>query len=128
MFGPLVKTIAFTGLIIALGCEVSNSLSSAPDFGDAYSVLPEGPIATPRLDADGLHVTVQYSGGCKAHVFDVHFRSAGNTTEVWLKHDANNDACEAFLTEPLQRTISTRVLETPNVVLLAPDGSVFPLR
>ena len=128
MLGSFIKTIAFIGLIIALGCEASNSLSSDPDFGDAYSITRDGSNATPRLDADGLHVTVQYSGGCKAHVFDVHFRTTGNTTEVWLQHDANGDACEAFLTETLQRTVSTRILETPNVVLLTPDGSSFPLR
>ncbi len=128
MFGSVFKTALFIGLIIALGCEASNSLSSDPDFGDAYSITTQPPATTPRLDAAGLHVTVQYSGGCKAHVFDVRFRTSGNTTEVWLQHDANGDLCEAFLTETLQLAISTRVLETPNVVLLSPDGSSFPLR
>ena len=126
MFGPFLKTAAFIGLLIALGCEVSDTLSSEPDFGDAYSIVTEAPV--PRLDADGLHVDVQYSGGCRAHVFDLHFRAIGNTTEIWLQHDANGDACEAFLTETLRRTVSARVLETPNVVLLVPDGSVYPLR
>ena len=128
MFGSIFKTAAFIGLLIALGCEASDSLSSEPDFGDAYSIATQAPAITPRLDADGLHVTVQYSGGCKAHIFEVHFRTSGNTTEVWLQHDANDDACEAYLTETIQRTVSARVLETPNVVLLVPDGSVFPLR
>ena len=128
MLGSVFKTAAFTGLLIALGCEAADSLSSEPDFGDVYSIAIQAPAITPRLDADGLHVTVQYSGGCKAHVFDVHFRTTGNTTEVWLQHDANGDACEAVLTETLQREVSARVLETPNVVLLVPDGSTFPLR
>ena len=128
MIGSLFKTAAFLGLLIALGCEITDTLSSEPDFGDTYSVVTDDPTAAPRLDTDGLHTTVQYAGGCKAHLFDIQFQVAGDTTEIWLQHDANNDACEAFLTETLQLPVSARALETPNVVLLVPDGSAYPLR
>ena len=128
MTGSLFKTAAFIGLLIALGCEVTDTLLSEPNFGDTYSVVTDDPATAPRLDTEGLHTTVQYGGGCKAHLFDVEFRVAGDTTEIWLRHDANNDACEAFLTETLQLPVSARALETPNVVLLVPDGSAYPLR
>jgi len=128
MFGPMFKTAACLALLIALGCEVTDSLSSDPDFGDTYAIVLDDPAVAPRLDAEGLHLTVQYSGGCNAHVFDVHFRIVGETTEIWLQHDANGDACEAYLTEPLRRTVSSRALETPSVVLLSPDGAVVTLR
>ena len=128
MIGSLFKTAALLGLLIALGCEVTDTLSSEPNFGDTYSVVTDDPTAVPRLDTDGLHATVQYSGGCKAHLFDVHFQVVGDTTQIWLQHDANNDACEAYLTVTIQRPVSARALETPNVVLLTPDGAVFPLR
>ena len=128
MIGSLFKTAAFFGLLIALGCEVTDTLSSEPDFGDAYSIVTDNQTLAPRLDTNGLHATVQYSGGCKAHLFDVHFQAGGDTTEIWLRHDGNNDACEAYLTETLQLQISSRALETPNVVLLLPSGAVYTLR
>ena len=130
MKGQLFKTTALIGLIIALGCEVTDTLSSEPDFGDPYTIATAvTPNTTaPRLDAGGLHVTVQYSGGCRAHDFQLQYRIQGKTTEIWLRHNGNGDRCEAYLTETRQLAVSFRALETENVVLLAPDGAAFPLR
>ena len=130
MKGQLFKTTALIGLIIALGCEVTDNLSSEPDFGDPYTIataVTPNTIA-PRLDASGLHVTVQFSGGCRTHNFQLQYRIQGETTEIWLRHNGNGDLCEAYLTETRQLAVSFRALETENVVLLAPDGMVFPLR
>ena len=124
----LLRTTAFCAVLIALGCEVTNVLSSDTNFGDDYRIVTEDASATPRLDVDGLQVTVQYSGGCKTHRFDVRYQIAGDTTEIWLEHDANGDGCEAYLTEPLTLSISPRALETPNVLLLTPEGSKITLR
>ena len=130
MFARSYKILALLGLLIALGCEVSDSLSSEPEFGDPYTIATATtPNAiAPRLDANGLHVTVQFSGGCRTHSFQVHYRTQGETTEIWLRHDGNGDLCEAYLTETRQLAVSARALETETVVLLAPDGTIFPLR
>lgn len=130
MIGRLFKTIAFLSLLIALGCEVTDSLSSEPHFGDPYTIATAVSPSTiaPRLDAHRLHVTVQYSGGCRTHTFDLQYQAQGDTTEIWLRHDGNSDQCEAYLTETRQFTVSSRVLETANVVLLLPDGTAFTLR
>ncbi len=130
MIGRLFKTIAFLSLLIALGCEVTDSLSSEPNFGDPYTIATAASPSTiaPRLDAHRLHVTVQYSGGCRTHDFQLQYRIQGETTEIWLRHDGNGDLCEAYLTETRQLAVSFRALETENVVLLTPDGTIFSLR
>ena len=130
MNGQLFKTIALIGLLIALGCEVSDSLSTEPDFGDPYTIATAiTPNTTvPRLDAGGLHVSVQYNGGCRSHGFHLEYRIQGETTEIWLRHDGKGDLCEAYLTETRQLAVSFRALETENVVLLAPNGTIFSLR
>lgn len=130
MNGQSFRFVALFGLLIALGCEVTDNLSSEPDFGDPYVIALEATPNTiaPRLDADGLHLTVQYSGGCRTHGFQLQFRIQGETTEIWLRHDGNGDQCEAYLTETRQLAVSSRALETESVVLLTPDGMIFPLR
>ena len=130
MKGPLFKTTALIGLIIALGCEVTDNLSSEPEFGDPYTIATAvTPNTTaPRLDASGLHVTVQYSGGCRTHDFQLQYRIQHETTEIWLRHDGHGDLCEAYLTKTRQLAVSFRALETENVVLLAPNGTIFSLR
>ncbi len=130
MIGRLIKMAVALGLLIAIGCEVTDNLSSTPNFGDPYTVAADTalPSVVPRLDTEGLHVTVQHSGGCRGHHYIVHFRVHGDTTELWLQHKAKGDTCEALITRPLLLDVSLRVLETEHVVLLAPDGGVFTLR
>lgn len=130
MIGRLLRITVLVGLAIALGCEVSDSLSSEPNFGDSYTIATETSpnVTAPRLDVDGLHVTVHYSGGCRAHVFELHYRLRGETSEIWLHHDGNGDSCEAYLTETRQMSISRRALETATVVLLTPEGNTISLR
>ncbi len=130
MIGRLIKMAAALGLLVAIGCEVTDSLSSEPNFGDPYTVATDtaSPSAAPRLNTEGLHVTVQHSGGCRGHRYILHFRVHGDTTELWLQHKARGDTCEALITRPLLLDVSLRVLETEHVVLLAPDDAVFTLR
>ncbi|MGB3543010.1 hypothetical protein [Rubrivirga sp.] len=99
--------------------EPANS-STLPDFGDPYATV--GSVA---LEGDDLEVTVRYSGGCEEHSFQTRTRPADGFTEVWLTHDANGDACEAFIT-----TTASADLEglDGSVVLLAPDGERIPVR
>ncbi len=129
MIGRLIKMAVALGLLIAIGCEVTDTLSSTPNFGDPYTVATgtASPSVVPWLDTEGLHVTVQHSGGCRGHRYIVHFRVHGDTTELWLQHKAKGDTCEALITRPLLLDVSLRVLETEHVVLLAPDDAVFTL-
>ncbi len=126
----LLALATFACTMLVIGCEVTDALSTEIDFGDPYVIATETtpPAVQPRLDAEGLHLTVQYSGGCKTHAFFVQFLRRGDTTEVWLRHDARADPCEAYLTETLTRAVPMRVLDTEHVVLLAPDGASFKLR
>jgi hypothetical protein len=53
-----------------------------------------------------LVINISYSGGCKDHFFklvasDSWLESYPVQTPILLSHDANNDNCEAFLTETL---------------------------
>jgi len=130
MIGRLLKVAVALGLLVAIGCEITDTLSSEPHFGDPYTVAIDTTPrrVAPRLNAEGLHVTVQHSGSCRGHRYSLHFRVHGDTTELWLQHKANGDTCEALITRPLLLDVSRRVLETEHVVLLAPDGAVFTLR
>lgn len=58
------------------------------------------------LKDDSVEVTVAYSGGCKQHSFDVIWNGAVAKTNppeisLFIKHHANDDACETYVTEKL---------------------------
>lgn len=64
-------------------------------------------IQNVKRDGDILKVQVSYSGGCEKHIFDVLYEgtvllSHPCQIKIILKHDANNDSCEAQLTEILE--------------------------
>ncbi len=69
---------------------------------DAYELEIDGDHA-PVIENDALILTVSYSGGCEIHDFtlvtDGSFLESGPVQLVaTLTHDANNDPCEAYLT------------------------------
>lgn len=117
---------------VTQGCDVTDTLklNFTSSFGDAYTIAShEEPGAiVPRLGADGLHVSVQYSGGCREHEFVVRHAVHHDTTEIWLFHDNNGDACEAYLTDTRLLSVPSTVYNTEHVVLLAPEGTEFSLR
>ena len=62
-------------------------------------------------DEDELFVNVNYGGGCEDHIFKLVMEpNFCGTLPVYyyfyLSHDANNDLCEAFVTENLCFDIS----------------------
>ena len=122
------------GVGLAGGCQVTDSLNSVLGegiaFGDAYQIITDGTpqTALPRLDVADLHVWVRYSGGCRTHGFRVSTRRHDDTVELWLKHDANDDLCEALILEERVLPVPTDVLTAPRIVLLGPDGTTWPLR
>lgn len=128
--------------LLLVGCEVSDTLKSrsgldgpgagffTPNFGDAYEVVLEATAFTapPRLGPERLELYVRYSGGCAPHDFHLHARRDGATAELWLRHDAHGDSCEASLTEQLAVPADGSLATAEEVFLLLPDGTSFRLR
>jgi hypothetical protein len=125
------------------GCELFHIDGSNPlpgefaelEFGDGYDVAtyltnPDNTLrdVRPLLDGDTLQVTVQYGGGCKEHTFEVQARTRGAAAELWMRHDANDDLCEAYLTETLRLPVPPQALGASTITLLAPGGHTFDLR
>ena len=79
---------------------------------------------------DQLELNVSYGGGCRDHVFTLVAASAFQgaspvALKVALAHDADNDPCEAFLTEeyhfdltPIQAMYQITYQEESGVVVL----------
>ena len=104
-----MRLFALSLAAVLIGLAACDTTSSTiPTFGDPYSVerRPE-----PVLEGDSLRVTVSYSGGCSEHSFAVASSLAG--TELWLRHDANGDSCEAYLTQDLYLPVDTSRLAEP---------------
>ena len=97
---------AFLGLA---ACDTTSS--TIPSFGDPYTVERRQPA--PVLDGDTLRVTVSYAGGCEEHTFEPATSLAG--TEIWLRHDANGDSCEAYITRALALPVSLESLAPPPI-------------
>jgi hypothetical protein len=63
------------------------------------------------LNGDRLIIDLSYGGGCRDHIFsligeNVFMESNPVRTNVVLSHDANDDPCEAWLTEELYFDLS----------------------
>ena len=68
--------------------------------GDTYS------INYVKREGDFIQVNLSYSGGCKNHDFEVIWDGVVYTDEpchmnLMLVHDANDDLCEAYITETI---------------------------
>lgn len=63
------------------------------------------------VDNDTLKLNVSYGGGCKEHEFKLFGSSSiaesyPPQAQVFLSHNANNDACRAFITEEVAFDLS----------------------
>lgn len=59
-----------------------------------------------RIENDSAFITVSYSGGCRKHTFEViwsemYYNTDPPETGFIVIHNANDDNCEAYLTETL---------------------------
>ncbi len=68
------------------------------------------------LKGDSVEVSVAYSGGCKQHSFEFIWNGAVAKTNppeinLFIRHRANGDACEAYITEKLTFSV-TDLLES----------------
>ena len=120
---------------------INDALAPLDQWGsDDYEIRTDGDHA-PTIDNDTLTLTMSYGGGCETHdvtlvaypsdilpeTYPVHL-------DVALAHDANGDACEAYLTDtyvfdltPIKaRYQEVYGVEAGTVILLlqgAPDDS-----
>ena len=65
-----------------------------------------------EINGDILKVQVSFGGGCRAHDFTLialpgFMESSPVAANVLLSHDANNDLCEAWLTDELRFDLSS---------------------
>ncbi len=115
------------------GC---NSPSAPPDperFGAPYDILtnrsPHSPDEPPAITGDSLSVLVGYAGGCAEHAFEAQTRVAGRAAAILIRHDDGGDSCEAYLHDRIVLPLPGRVLESPEIHLLHPQGEApFALR
>ena len=67
--------------------------------GDTFEIVKG------KRNGDFLEITVAYSGGCQSHMFNVVWDGIVYTDpyniNLMLVHNANNDACEAYITETI---------------------------
>lgn len=84
-----------------------------PDPDTDFTQLPSDSfqLGEVAIEGDTLLVTVSYGGGAAEHDFTLYWngitlRSFPGQIHVQLKHDANGDAAEAYLTETLRFDLS----------------------
>ena len=99
--------------------------------------LPPELIQLHRFDLDGLSiygdiltVTVQYSGGCEDHDLlmfmspDSFLESHPVQANLYIRHDDNDDACDAWITETIRfdmrpvRDLYNQMYDSGNTVVL----------
>lgn len=114
--------LAICLLVLVAGCGAFES--DAPDLGDPYSVAmsPE-----PLLDGDRLQVAVQYSGGCREHVFQLGSDRVDGEPVVWLTHDDGGDLCEALITDTLDVPVPSSALRGRPVRLYVSETETIAL-
>jgi hypothetical protein len=78
-----------------------------------YNSLPNDPVYLHEVFilGDCLQLKISFSGGCRTHVFDLARIHEKNPEEsdiayVELRHNANGDMCEAYLTKKLRFNLS----------------------
>jgi hypothetical protein len=115
------------------GCSIVSPSNSDDhvEFGDPYEIRVTNPSTgapvDPFIKEGRLSIVVSYSGGCKEHEFELNDCVVSNAATIWLKHDANGDLCEAYITEELQIKLPGRVLKADKVLLLDPNGEAIAL-
>ena len=118
-YTPPLIALAF---IWMAGCDPTSP--TIPDLGDAY-VVEMSP--DPLLDGDVLRVAVSYSGGCEDHTFELGFSTANPEPELWLKHDANGDLCEAYITDTLAIPVPLEALQGRPIRLYIGESETISL-
>ena len=83
-----------------------------------YDSLARDPVFLHEafVDGDCLHIKLSYSGGCQDHTIDLArmhpwYAGSPNIPTFEIRHNANNDMCEAFFTKEYRYTLTPLKLE-----------------
>ena len=115
---PPQMTIECIELTGTTECSPITMMGSDDDF------LPNDPIEinSATIEGDCLFLSVSHSGGCEEHLYElVEFPLFCGTpplppTMLQLRHDANNDYCEAYITTMISFDLSNLQIEGENSI------------
>lgn len=109
-------SICMVGKIVRITCIAELCSTPIQDFGIFFNPedYPQDGFAISNVEIVGncISITVNYSGGCEDHEFSlgVVWPECGTPPVpppvLFLCHNANNDMCEAYLTETLTFDLS----------------------
>ena len=129
--GDVVDQPPYPGAVV-----INDALDPLERWGSDDYEIRNGGDHTPFIEEDTLTVTLSYGGGCEAHDItlvaypsDVLPDSYPVHLDVVLAHDANGDACEAYLTDtyvfdltPIRTRYRERYGDVPGTVILVLQG------
>lgn len=136
-------SIACGVVLLAIGC--SGGRQPMPALAPVVLGRDTRPTDAFRLesaavDGDVLAIEVSYAGGCRNHEFvllaarSFEVLSGSVRLEIALNHNANEDPCEAYLTEqlrfdldPVKRLYRQTYSRDTGTVYLRLDGHAGPL-
>jgi hypothetical protein len=106
---------------IAAEIKYAEELSCAPYvdlYFENYDSLARDPVFLHEVFVDGncLYIKLSYSGGCEEHTLDLarmHPWTASSSTipTFEIRHNANNDMCEAYFTKELRFDLTSLKME-----------------
>lgn len=79
-------------------------------------------VENASLEGDILSIDISYSGGCEDHEFDLYFngaymKSLPPKANLFLKHNANGDACRSMIKQTLRFNIKKVKASYDSVIL-----------
>jgi hypothetical protein len=125
-------------LLVLVGCiGGSHTPLATGDDGDPVTVsrdcrgAPDDEIHLEALAVDGerLRVTAVYGGGCEEHRFAACWDgtvldSAPPQLRLHMRHDANDDGCDALVTREVVIDLSSLAFPFQSAALATPDGTI----
>ena len=115
--------------------EELNCASYVDLYFSNYDSLARDPIYLHEafVDGDCLQIKLSYSGGCKEHTIDLarmHPWTASSSTvpTFEIRHNANNDMCEAYFTRELRYDLTPLKQEGKKEFVLTAklaDGNIY---
>ncbi|GGK49797.1 MULTISPECIES: hypothetical protein [Flavobacteriaceae] len=101
-------------VLLRINSEVFESINTnrlnSINTGDSFKIN-----SATRID-DNLEVSISYGGGCKQHSFEVIWDGVVYTDppcqmNLFIIHNANNDECEALITETISINLKNLIGE-----------------
>lgn len=123
---------------VATDIKYIEELSCAPYvdlYFQNYDSLARDPIFLHEayVDEECLYIKLSYSGGCQEHTIDLArmhpwTASSSSVPTFEIRHNANNDLCEAYFTQELRYNLTPLILEGKTEFVLTAkltNGEVF---